>query len=72
LVRLERLRLIDRQPLAHDTAWLPSSIARPLLEVDFAPGDRYTFVAQWQNGGGYHTSLVPRSGPLATGGDAQP
>lgn len=35
LVRLERLRLIDGQPLAHDVVWLPASLARPLLEVDF-------------------------------------
>lgn len=35
LVRLERLRLVDRQPLAHDVVWLPASIARPLLDVDF-------------------------------------
>jgi GntR family transcriptional regulator len=35
LVRLERLRLVDSQPLAHDTVWLPAQIARPLLTVDF-------------------------------------
>lgn len=35
-VRLERLRLADDQPLAHDTAWVPAEIARPLLEVDFS------------------------------------
>ena len=35
LVRLERLRLADGQPLAHDVVWLPASIARPLLGVDF-------------------------------------
>ena len=35
-------------------------------------GDRYTFVAHWQNGGGYHATLVPRSEPLAVGGEAQP
>jgi GntR family transcriptional regulator len=35
LVRLERLRLIDGQPLAHDTVWLPAQFARPLLSVDF-------------------------------------
>jgi GntR family transcriptional regulator len=36
LVRLERLRLADNEPLAHDTAWLPASVARPLLRVDFS------------------------------------
>lgn len=35
LVRLERLRLIDASILAHDTAWLPLGVARPLLDVDF-------------------------------------
>jgi GntR family transcriptional regulator len=35
LVRLERVRLVDGEPLAHDTAWLPARLARPLLQVDF-------------------------------------
>ena len=35
LVRLERLRLVDGQPLAHDIVWLPATVARPLLGVDF-------------------------------------
>lgn len=35
LVRIERLRSADGHPLAHDTAWLPAELARPLLEVDF-------------------------------------
>ena len=35
LIRLERLRYVDAQPLAHDTAWLPADLAKPLLEVDF-------------------------------------
>lgn len=35
LVRLERLRLVDGKPLAHDVVWLPASVARPLLDVDF-------------------------------------
>lgn len=35
LVRLERLRLADDQPLAIDCAWLPASLAAPLLSVDF-------------------------------------
>lgn len=34
-VRLERLRSADDVPLAHDVAWVPASIARPLLGVDF-------------------------------------
>jgi GntR family transcriptional regulator len=36
LVRLERIRLADGVPLAHDTAWLPADIARPLLTADFS------------------------------------
>lgn len=36
LVRLERLRHAGGQVLAHDTAWLPASLARPLLEIDFS------------------------------------
>ena len=35
LVRLERLRMVESHVLAHDTAWLPATIARPLLDVDF-------------------------------------
>src|SRR5690606_4275653 len=34
-IRLERLRFVDDEPLAHDTVWLPASLARPLLEADF-------------------------------------
>jgi GntR family transcriptional regulator len=36
LVRLERVRYAGDDPLAHDTAWLPRSIAAPLLDVDFS------------------------------------
>ena len=36
LVRLERLRRVDGLPFAHDKAWLPADIARPLLDVDFS------------------------------------
>ena len=35
LVRLERLRCADDVPLAHDVVWIPSSIGKPLLDVDF-------------------------------------
>lgn len=34
-VRLERLRFAGDVPLAHDTAWIPASIAAPLLSIDF-------------------------------------
>ena len=35
LVHLERLRLAGDDPLAFDRAWLPASIAAPLLDADF-------------------------------------
>lgn len=35
LVYLERLRLADDEPIALDCSWLPASLARPLLAVDF-------------------------------------
>jgi GntR family transcriptional regulator len=35
LVYLERLRLAGTEPIALDCAWLPASLAEPLLEVDF-------------------------------------
>jgi len=34
LLRFERVRLADGQPLAHDLVWLPADVARPLLDVD--------------------------------------
>ena len=46
LVRLERLRCVDGQPLAHDTAWLPATIARPLLGVDFTHTALYDELAR--------------------------
>lgn len=36
LVFLERLRLAGGAPLALDQVWFPATIARPLLDVDFA------------------------------------
>jgi GntR family transcriptional regulator len=46
LVRLERVRYADGQPLAHDTAWLPADIAAPLLEVDFTRTALYDELSQ--------------------------
>lgn len=46
LVRLERLRRIDGSPLAHDTAWLPASVARPLLQIDFGRTALYDELAR--------------------------
>ena len=36
LVSLERIRLAGGTPLALDQAWLPATLARPLLEADFS------------------------------------
>ncbi len=41
LVVLERLRLADGEPLAHDTAYLPAEIAEPLLDADFGHTSLY-------------------------------
>ncbi|MEW1654504.1 MULTISPECIES: GntR family transcriptional regulator [unclassified Streptomyces] len=41
LVVLERLRLADGEPLAHDTAYLPADLAEPLLEADFGHTSLY-------------------------------
>jgi GntR family transcriptional regulator len=45
LVHLERLRLADGEPLALDTAWLPRSVAGPLLEADFSHSGLYDQLA---------------------------
>ncbi len=36
LVYLERVRFADERPVAVDCSWLPATVARPLLTVDFA------------------------------------
>ncbi|MFG2224018.1 GntR family transcriptional regulator [Streptomyces sp. NPDC048644] len=41
LVVLERLRLADGEPLAHDTAYLPAEFAEPLLAADFGHTSLY-------------------------------
>jgi GntR family transcriptional regulator len=41
LIRIERLRHADGQPLAHDVVWLPASIARPLLDADLSRSGLY-------------------------------
>ncbi|MEZ5217660.1 MAG: GntR family transcriptional regulator [Ilumatobacteraceae bacterium] len=35
LIRLERVRFIDRDPVAHDELFLPAGLARDLLDADF-------------------------------------
>lgn len=41
LIYLERLRRADGEPLALDRAWLPRSIAGPLLDADFTHSSLY-------------------------------
>lgn len=47
LVVLERVRLVDDEPLAHDTSWLPAAIAAPLLECDFTRTGLYAELQQF-------------------------
>lgn len=46
LVLLERLRLAGGSPLAVDRAWLPESIAKPLLDVDWTHTALYAELAR--------------------------
>jgi GntR family transcriptional regulator len=46
LVHLERLRLVDDEPLALDRVWLPAAIARPLLGADFTHTALYDELAR--------------------------
>ncbi len=46
LVHLERLRRVDGEPLAHDRAWLPARLARPLLDADFTHTALYDQLTQ--------------------------
>ena len=55
LFHLERLRLADDEPLAHDRVWLPADLGRPLLEADFTHSALYD-------------QLAARSGVRLTGG----
>jgi GntR family transcriptional regulator len=41
LVYLERIRLVDEEPLAMDRVWLPARLAAPLLEADFTRTSLY-------------------------------
>lgn len=42
---LERVRLADEQPMAHDQVWIPAAVASPLLEVDFTVSGLYDELA---------------------------
>lgn len=45
LVYLERLRLADGKPLAHDRVWLPAQLAAALLDADFTHAALYDELA---------------------------
>jgi len=45
LVYLERVRLADGEPLAHDRVWLPADLAAPLLAADFSHAALYDELA---------------------------
>jgi len=55
LFYLERIRLADGDPLAHDRAWLPFERVRGLLDVDFTRTSLYEELAR-------HTGCYPTSG----------
>ena len=55
LFHLERVRLADDVPLAHDRVWLPATAASPLADVDF-------------NTAGLYDELAARCGLILTGG----
>lgn len=45
LFLLERVRLADDEPLAHDRVWLPADLASPLLAADFTHAALYDELA---------------------------
>jgi GntR family transcriptional regulator len=45
LIQLERVRLADDEPLAHDEVWLPAALAMPLLQADFTHAALYDQLA---------------------------
>jgi GntR family transcriptional regulator len=45
LIHLERVRLVDEEPLAHDQVWLPADLAAPLLRADFTHSALYEELA---------------------------
>lgn len=46
LVRIERLRLADGEPLAVDSVWLPAEVGRRLADVDFSRTSLYEQLAE--------------------------
>ncbi len=71
LFYLERLRLADGTPLALDRVWMPATIGRPLLEVDFSHTALYEELAKHVDislTGGRETirAIVPDKGDRET------
>jgi GntR family transcriptional regulator len=46
LVRIERLRFADGEPLAVDDTWLPADIGRPLLDADLTRAALYDLLTE--------------------------
>ena len=55
LFHLERVRMADDEPLAHDRVWLPADLGAPLLDADFTHSALYD-------------ELAARAGVRLTGG----
>jgi GntR family transcriptional regulator len=45
VVRIERVRMGDGEPLAVDRSWLPGNLAAPLLDADLTSGSLYAALA---------------------------
>ena len=61
LVVLERIRRADDEVLAHDTSWLPHTLAHPLLDADFGHTALYDELARIGvdvDGGTEHVSAI--------------
>lgn len=65
LLVIERVRIADGEPLAHDTAWLPWARTQALVDVDFANVGLYEALAAqcdvWVDGG--HESITAITAP---------
>jgi GntR family transcriptional regulator len=69
LVVIERLRFADDTALALDTAWLPASLALPLIDVDFTHQGLYETLAKvcaiHVDSGREHIAAVPSPAHIA-------
>lgn len=46
VVALERVRLLDGEPLSLDASYLPADVGRPLLEMDLTSNDVFVLIEQ--------------------------